>query len=295
MYEKLVGKRALVVEDNPSYAHFLRLQLNQKGMDAHVAGSYDSALNYIDTAPNLDISLVDMYIPAFDGEIDRIQRGEELCYVIKRSFPDSLIVGLSSNFDSAPNTPVREIFDQFIFKGDLQENDPPVLLWETIEHLLNSRQEPSPRIFLVHGRDESIISEVRSIITHDFGLRDPIVLREQPDGGKTIIEKFESLARQADIVIACLTPDDVVVEKDLSTLRRSRPNVIFEAGFFYGKLQRRSGRVFLLTKGTVEIPTDLSGIVWIDTSNDHETLTDRLELEFRALGFDVTANPTCDE
>ena len=45
---------------------------------------------------------------------------------------------------------------------------------------------------------------------------------------------------------------------------RARQNVIFELGYFIGKMGRKSGRVILLSKGNLDIPSDLSGILRID-------------------------------
>jgi predicted nucleotide-binding protein len=98
--------------------------------------------------------------------------------------------------------------------------------------------------------------------------QEPIVLREQQSAGKTLIEKFEEYSRQVDCVFVLLTPDDNVVAANTSDAkRRSRQNVIFEAGFFYGALDRKSGRILLLHKGPVELPSDIAGVVWIDISN----------------------------
>src|SRR5260370_40810887 len=97
--------------------------------------------------------------------------------------------------------------------------------------------------------------------------QEPIILREQGSLGKTLIEKFEQFARKIDCAFVVLTPDDKVVSHGTDDeKRRSRQNVIFELGFFYASLERRSGRVILLHKGPVELPSDISGIVWIDIS-----------------------------
>src|SRR5208283_5423572 len=82
---------------------------------------------------------------------------------------------------------------------------------------------------------------------------------------KTLIEKFESFARKIDCAFILLTPDDKVLSNGTNDEKRqSRQNVIFELGFFYASLERLSGRVILLHKGPIELPSDISGIVWID-------------------------------
>jgi predicted nucleotide-binding protein len=60
-----------------------------------------------------------------------------------------------------------------------------------------------------------------------------------------------------------LTPDDVAVTTGSNDAkRRSRQNVIFEMGFFCAAFGRRSGRVILLHKGPIELPSDIAGVGW---------------------------------
>lgn len=53
--------------------------------------------------------------------------------------------------------------------------------------------------------------------------------------------------------------------------RRARQNVIFELGFFLGVLGRESGRVILLYVNPLELPSDLSGLIYIDVTNGIES------------------------
>jgi len=126
----------------------------------------------------------------------------------------------------------------------------------------------TPRAFIVHGRDEQTLADVRTYIVNVLHWQEPIVLRDQPSLGKTIIEKFEESALRVDCVFVLLTPDDTVPAPDTNDAkRRSRQNVIFELGFFYALFGRQAGRVLLLHKGDVEIPSDIHGIVWVDIAN----------------------------
>jgi len=58
-------------------------------------------------------------------------------------------------------------------------------------------------------------------------------------------------------------PDDAIALTTSKEPRRSRQNVIFELGFFFAQLGRRSGRVIVLHKGPNELPSDIHGVVWI--------------------------------
>ncbi len=126
-----------------------------------------------------------------------------------------------------------------------------------------------PKAFIVHGHDEQALLDLKNYIQNVLKWQEPTVLREQASGGRTIIEKFEELSEKIDFVFVLMTPDDKVLGSSAGNdeKRRSRQNVIFELGFFYGKLKRRSARVVILHKGGCEIPSDIQGIIWIDISN----------------------------
>jgi predicted nucleotide-binding protein len=97
---------------------------------------------------------------------------------------------------------------------------------------------------------------LKELLSDRFDLT-PVVLRYQPGKGRTIIEKFEDEARSCGFAFAIITPDDQVSAKRGEYLQ-ARPNVVFELGWFYGRLGR--GRVVLLTKRGVKIHSDLDGI-----------------------------------
>jgi predicted nucleotide-binding protein len=125
-----------------------------------------------------------------------------------------------------------------------------------------------PRTFIVHGHDETLLAELKDYLQNTLKWPAPVVLREQTNGGKTIIEKFEEHAGIVDFVFVLLSPDDKSFDpKTNAEKRRARQNVVFELGFFYGLLGRREARIIVLRKGDVELPSDLSGVVWIDVSS----------------------------
>lgn len=143
----------------------------------------------------------------------------------------------------------------------------------------------SNEVFIIHGRDEGIKNEVARLLTQ-VGL-EPIILAEQPSQGSTIIEKFEQHA-DVGFAVALLTPDDLGSERDGKELKsRARQNVIFELGFFIGKLGRK--RVCALTKGHIEIPSDYSGVVYIGLEQAPAWKYE-LVRELRKAGLDADAN-----
>ena len=98
---------------------------------------------------------------------------------------------------------------------------------------------------------------------------EPIVLQEQPNESlDTIIAKFERLASNCGIAIVLMTADDI---SDKFT--RTRQNVIFELGYFLGKLRGKEDRKIIIIKnGDVEIPSDISGVLYLEFHKSVEEL-----------------------
>lgn len=94
----------------------------------------------------------------------------------------------------------------------------------------------SDDIFIVHGRDHGAKEAVaRFLMKLDLK---PLILHEQANQGMTIIEKIERNAQGVRYVVVLLTPDDVGALKGESPHPRARQNVVFELGWFCGKLGR---------------------------------------------------------
>lgn len=120
--------------------------------------------------------------------------------------------------------------------------------------------EEKDRVFIVHGRDDSTKMTIAQFLK-DLGL-EPIILHEQPNKGRTLIEKFEDHSNVVYAVVL-LTPDDLggLVSEPNNQSPRARQNVIFEMGHFFGRLGR--GRVCALLSSEVERPSDIDGILYI--------------------------------
>jgi predicted nucleotide-binding protein len=144
----------------------------------------------------------------------------------------------------------------------------------------------SRRVFIVHGRDEAAKEAVARFL-EKLEL-DPIVLHEQPNQGRTVIEKFEESA-DVGFAVVLLTPDDVGRFADgLDEPKpRARQNVIFELGYFIAKLGR--SRVCALHKGGVEILSDYEGVVYVpmDDPNGWRLLLAR---EIKTAGIEIDLN-----
>lgn len=149
-----------------------------------------------------------------------------------------------------------------------------------------SHQFDSKKVFIVHGHDGGTKETVARFISQ-LGL-EPIILHEQPSQGRTIIEKFEDHS-DVEYAIALITPDDIgsSIKEPENTRQRARQNVIFEFGYFLGKLGRH--KVVGLVKGDIEVPSDYSGVLYIpiDESGAWRFL---LIKELKSAGYDVDAN-----
>jgi predicted nucleotide-binding protein len=148
----------------------------------------------------------------------------------------------------------------------------------------------SNKVFIVHGHDQGLKTDIEQFI-RQIGL-EPIVLHRQPDKGRTLIEKFE---QHSDVGYAfiLLTPDDIAYTIDQDTLpdasrkkeKRARPNVIFEFGFFVGKLGRE--RVCCLYKEGVVLPSDLDGLVYKKIDGSIESQGISIIKELKAAGYKI--------
>ena len=138
------------------------------------------------------------------------------------------------------------------------------------------------KVFVVHGHDGEMKQSVARIIEKQ-GI-EAIILSEQANRGKTIIEKLEG---NSDVggAVCLFTSDDVGKGKDETELRpRARQNVVLEAGYFMGLLGR--DHVVLLADNGIEIPSDLSGIVYTSTNNWQFELLK----ELKAMGYSIDFN-----
>lgn len=143
------------------------------------------------------------------------------------------------------------------------------------------------RIFLVHGHDEAALHETARFLEKLD--QEVIILREQPNKGRTIIEKFEDYA-DVGFAVVLLTSDDRGGSSDLPVEKqqaRARQNVIFEFGYFIGRLGRN--RVCALYTSGVEIPSDYSGVLYIQL-DDQGGWRLALAKEMKAAGLPVDMN-----
>jgi hypothetical protein len=142
----------------------------------------------------------------------------------------------------------------------------------------------SNKVFIVHGHDGEARETVARFL-EKMGLQ-AIILHEQANQGRTVIEKVEANG-DVGFAVVLLTPDDTGCAKGKDPEPRARQNVLLELGYFIGRLGR--GKVCALKRGELEIPSDFAGIVWekMDSGNGWKLALAR---ELKAAGHDVDLN-----
>ncbi len=141
-----------------------------------------------------------------------------------------------------------------------------------------------PVVFIVHGRDWGA-REATARLVEGQNL-EAVILAEQPNGGRTLIEKFEAGATSAAFAIVLLTPDDIggLSSAPNDVQARARENVIFELGYFVGQLGR--GKVCLVRNGEVNIPSDLHGVAYVPL-DEHGAWKARVLREIEQAGMPI--------
>ena len=152
--------------------------------------------------------------------------------------------------------------------------------------LFRSNVKRKDKVFIVHGHDGNT-KERTARFVEKLGFT-AIIIHEQANRSMTIIEKIETYSNDVGFAIVLYTPDDmgnVKSEAESGELKyRARQNVVFEHGFLIGKLGREN--VAPLVEGAIELPNDISGIVYI---NDKDWQID-IAKEMKAAGYEIDFN-----
>ena len=145
---------------------------------------------------------------------------------------------------------------------------------------------PGNKVFIVHGHDEKLLLAVEKAI-RTLAL-EPIVLKEQPDEGMTLIQKFEKNSEEVGFVVFLLTNDETAtVHKTQKTEAHARQNVIFEMGYFFNEFRRSDGShrgILALLQEGVAKPGDIDGLVYCQYHEGDDGWKLRLAKELSAAG-----------
>ena len=227
------------------------------------------------------------------GDIDRIQiskrsqASNQLIQQIKakdRTTPRVFIGGPSYEWQAAGRA--DDITDELILGSPGYKQGEKM----TPNESTAGPEKSTKKVFVVHGHNHALKSDAE-VFLREIGL-EPVVLHRQPDRGLTIIEKFEEYA-DVQFALVMLTPDDIgfsydelkAPDEERVMQPRARQNVIFELGYFVGKLGRSN--VFYIYQEGVEIPSDIKGLIYKKVNETIEEVGYALIKEFKTAGLDV--------
>ena len=150
--------------------------------------------------------------------------------------------------------------------GDPQASKPPTQT-KMVRSIASAIEEPKvrPRVFIVHGRDDLLKTEVARYL-EKIGL-EAVILHEQPNRGRTIIQKFEDTAEDIAFAVVLITPDDVGgLKGEKLQHERARQNVVLELGYFLGRFGKH--KVCALVKGNPEMPSDVLAVTYVPADTE---------------------------
>ncbi|WP_055443994.1 TIR domain-containing protein [Lacinutrix himadriensis] len=142
-------------------------------------------------------------------------------------------------------------------------------------------------VFIVHGHDDEMKKIVEEFI-FSLGLK-PIIFRKEPNHSRTIIQKLKDLSH-VNFAIILLSGDDYGFSKSSNHEKarlRARQNVIFEMGYFLGKIG--ADHTFTLFKSgeNFEFPSDLSGVLYEPLDNEGDWKIKLID-ELKLIGYNPT-------
>jgi CheY-like chemotaxis protein len=274
--------RIFIVDDDYG-SEILADALRNVGHDVQRLHTADEAVAEIERIATADLLILDVMMPP-GGLAQTTSGGRTAGMAVYRQ--------LRSVNKSVPVLAYTASSDQdvlAVFQQDRQATVVPKWSAPSMTDLLSringllgvAPRSSGPRSFIVHGHDEATKLAVKNYLQNTLGLPEPIILHEQPNIGRTIIEKFEAYAAESAVVFVLLTPDDVAAPAAArdDEKRRARQNVIFELGYFLGAFGRAAGRVSLLHKGPLELPSDLAGLCYIDIGSGVEAAGEAIRKE----------------
>ncbi len=174
------------------------------------------------------------------------------------------------------------IEDLTLFGGVITEGEQVVL--DRTDQLIQQS------IFVVHGYDEAMKQSIAQTL-EKLGLK-PLILHEQPNNGRAVIEKLMDYREKSSFAVILLSPDDLAykVGEDPATARyRTKQNVVFELGFFLGKLGKNRVVVIHKEADKFETPLNFSDVLFVPFDN-RDNWKFELVRELKAAGYKADAN-----
>ncbi|MCK9440063.1 MAG: nucleotide-binding protein [Methanothrix sp.] len=206
------------------------------------------------------VKLVEDYIGKEDDHYTNISKGSFYSYETQREIVlaelESIIMELEDKQSKKPITGQINASERKAAPLDAYFLATPTRV------ICGNNSKEIKKVFIVHGHDGEMKQEAANVLLRLKLV--PVILHEQPDEGKTIIEKFETHS-DVDFAIILLSPDDFAYPKGASPsegMHRARQNVIMELGYFIAKLGRNRVVALYRQNDNFEIPSDYLGVLY---------------------------------
>jgi hypothetical protein len=273
----------LIVDDDVFFAQSVMDSLGVAPLDAVAARSVSEAIELLQ-AGTIDVALIDLRLPLTAANEERsdeyrsaragFRSGRVLAEWIMRNQPGVPFLGYSGAPDHEMEQWFRRHGAGFFNRDQLTRKSFP----DRVLGILDPTRPYRPKCFIVHGHDDGAKYALKNYLQNTLGFGNPLVLHELPSLGRSIFEKLEEETEDVELVFVLLTPDDRAcpVNATNDEKRHARQNVVLELGYFLGRLGRKSGRVILLYKGPLELPSDIHGLVYVDVSHGIEAAGETL-------------------
>lgn len=154
------------------------------------------------------------------------------------------------------------VYSEYLANMVAHARDKSKAILDGLEDSPVAGERDAARIFIVHGHNRGVMSEVARYINQCVEA-EPIILRELPHKGQPLFAKLLREAKDSDAAIVLMTGDDFGGSLEDGVKRnRARQNVVFEAGLFVGLLGTK--RMAFLYEAGVEMPSDLAGMAYVE-------------------------------
>lgn len=202
---------------------------------------------------------------------------------------DELVLSEPENFSDLPDRDIpKPLKKDFIYEGYIegkylqQVRDDILYILGILQSSVKKSVPPKKEniIFISHGKNKLWL-EIQTFIEKDLNYR-TIELEQQPNLGRTIIQKLEDETNKCYYAVILMTGDDIINDNE----KRARENVMHEIGFLQGKLGLNN--VCILYEKDTNIPSNISGIVYLSFENGNiDSVFYKLKRELDAC-FDKT-------
>lgn len=215
-----------------------------------------------------------------DNEYRTRFQGVDMKIIYTRETPEKRLQEHKTDTENKINYLETLIEKTELIKSDVEVKEQSEMVSKT-----NANEINKENIFIVHGHNNDILQSVARTI-EKLGLK-PIILHEQPNAGRTIIEKFEGSSAVGFAVVLLTDDDEGKSKTEIDLKKRARQNVVLELGYFIAKLGRSN--VLPLYSEGVEIPSDIHGLLYvpIDKANSWKFT---LAKELKEAGYNIDAN-----